>query len=167
MSFFNRKEWGAREGQALVGLDKDAVKGVALHWPAMTTPIKTVTGCFSALRSWQAYHMDTRGWADIAYQLAFDQLGNTYQLRGVRHRSAANGDRETNEEYGAFLLIVAPGERPSPKMVRNVNAHLRGFQDEYFPHATRVVGHRDIRPEPTDCPGDIVAGMIQDKLFHF
>lgn len=166
MSYFNRSEWQARAAKPLTELDLEHVEGIALHWPAMVTPIRTVTGVFTALRSWQAYHMDVKGWSDIAYQLAFDQLGNTYQLRGVRHRSAANGNRDVNERFGAFLLIVAPGERPSQKMLKNVNAHLRGTKTEYYTNAKRVVGHRDIRPEPTACPGDIVSGMITSKLFH-
>jgi hypothetical protein len=29
-----------------------------------------------------------------------------------------------------------------------------------FPHATEVVGHGDIRPQGTDCPGPIVRGLI-------
>jgi N-acetylmuramoyl-L-alanine amidase len=165
MTHYTRAEWGARPPEATYELDPAEVVGTALHWPAMDKPVTTVAAAMEKLRGWQDYHMDTLGWSDIGYQLAFDQLGNVYRLRGMTHRSGANGDRHVNERFGAFLLILAPGEQPTPAMVRRVRRYVRVWR-RIFPRATRIVGHNDIRPEPTACPGPIVSRMIDRRTFE-
>lgn len=163
---YSREEWGARPPTPGPGLlTPSRVRGIALHWPAMATRLDTVPEVKTALRSWQDYHMDGHGWSDIAYQAAVDQLGNSYQLRGLRHQSAANGDTDVNETYGALLLVLAMGERPSPAMVHAVQRRVARFR-ELFPNATRIVGHQDIRPEPTSCPGPAVMGLIHAGRFR-
>lgn len=166
MTFYDRTEWRARPGTDGPGLlTPSRVRGIALHWPAMTTKLDTVPEVMAALRSWQNYHMDTHGWSDIAYQRAVDQAGNTYQLRGFRTQSAANGDETTNREYGAMLLVLAIGEKPSDAMIETVRRQIGAFR-ERFPQASRIVGHQDIRPEPTSCPGPAVMGLIHAGRFR-
>lgn len=164
--YYPRKSWRARARRRHPGtLDRAQVRGLALHWPAMSKPLRTVADVKAALRSWQTFHMDTNGWSDIAYQDAFDQAGNRYKLRGLRHRSAANGSTDTNLRYGAILLVLAPGEEPSPAMIRAVRRHVRRFRKRYK-GATELVGHGDIRPEPTDCPGAAVRRHLKERTFE-
>ena len=165
MTHYDRAEWGARPPEAVYDLDPSEVVGVALHWPAMARPLGSVPAVMAALRGWQAYHMDQLGWSDIGYQLAFDQAGNVYRLRGIRHRSGANGDMHVNERFGAFLLVLAPGEMPSPLMLRRVRRYIRVWR-RIFPRATRIVGHNDVRPEPTACPGPAVSHLIDTGAFN-
>lgn len=171
MTHYSRAEWGARPAQPGPGLLTPArVKGLALHWPAMRARLDTPREVMAALRSWQTYHMDGHGWSDIAYQSAVDQLGNVYGLRGLRHQSAANGDTETNETYGALLLVLAIGEKPTPAMVAGVQRRVADFRRR-FPKASRIVGHQDIRPSPTgapstSCPGPAVMGLIHAGRFR-
>jgi hypothetical protein len=113
----------------------------------------------SALRGWQTYHMDGRGWSDIAYQIAVDQAGRAWTLRGLNIRSAANGDADVNRRYGAILLILAPGEKPSAAMVTTVRGVIGDFRRRY-PAGTQVKGHGQIRPEPTSCPGPAAQAAI-------
>jgi hypothetical protein len=157
---YNRKAWGARKRRRHPGtLDPHQVKGIALHWPGMAHPLGNVKAVVNALRSWQAFHMDDRGWSDIAYQVAVDQAGNRYRLRGLRNRSAANGNTQLNLEYGAVLLVLAEGEEPSEAMVsalRDVIAEHR----KIFPRSEAIVGHGQIRPGGTDCPGPAVRALI-------
>lgn len=164
MTHYSRHETGLRPAEGRYRLSKLLVRGVALHWPAMAQPLDTVAEVMAALRSWQAYHMDVRGWSDIAYQLAVDQQGNTYGLRGMRYRSAANGGTVVNRTHGAFLLVVAPGEQPSEAMAAKVR-QLVAEQQALFPLARRVVGHKDVRPEPTACPGPAVSRLITVGAF--
>lgn len=166
MTHYSRSEWGGRPPKAgRTRLDPQRVQGIALHWPAMTGRLTTVDQVKAALRSWQAYHMDTRGWSDIAYQVAIDQAGNTYGLRGLRIRSGANGDQDVNERFGALLLVLAEGEEPSPELIRAVQGRVRRHR-ELFPRSKRVVGHSDIRPEPTACPGPAVMELIRAGKFN-
>lgn len=161
--FFSRKEWGARPPTARYRLNPLEVRGVALHWPGDSIRRHTPDEVKRALRAWQADHMDRRGWSDIAYQEAIDQDGNRYQCRGLRHRSAANGDEDVNRTHGAILLVLAIGEKPSPAMVKEVKARVGRFGHIFG--AIDVVGHRDIRPGPTACPGDQVAALIEAGAF--
>ncbi|WP_161605422.1 peptidoglycan recognition protein family protein [Pimelobacter simplex] len=162
---FSRKDWRARDRRRHPGtLDRHQVEGIALHWPGMPHPLGTVTAVMNALRSWQRMHMDDNGWSDIAYQVAIDQQGNRYRLRGLKNRSAANGDTSLNLRYGAVLLVLAEGEKPSPAMiaeVRRVVARHRAL----FPRSRKIVPHSAIRPGGTDCPGDAVRKLIDGGVF--
>lgn len=160
MARITRSQWGARPARSGPGrLDPRQVRGMVLHWPAMKEQLHDVKAVCAALRSWQAYHMDTHGWSDIAYQEAIDQRGNTYVLRGLWKQSAANGDTDVNEEFGALLLVLAPGEKPSAAMLRTLRRRLARHR-EVFPRSVNIYGHNDVRPEPTACPGPIVSDLI-------
>lgn len=165
MTFLTRADWGARPPRQGPGpLDPLDVIGIALHWPAMAKPLRG-DAVSAALRSWQDYHMDTRGWSDIAYQEAIDQDGNVYELRGLHTQSGANGDTDVNEEYGALLLVLAPGELPTPELMTATRARIARHRT-LFPQSRRVVGHQQIRPEPTACPGPIVQKLIDADRFN-
>lgn len=153
-----------------VALKVANVDGYALHWPGMAKPIDA-TGAVgqrrvcSALRGWQAYHMDVRGWSDIAYQSAVDQAGRKYTLRGQNIQSGANGNQDVNVRYGAILLVLAPGEKPSPAMVATVKEVGGEFCRRFTGARKKPYGHRDVRPAGTDCPGPLAYAAIQAGTF--
>lgn len=166
MTTYSRKDWGARTPTAGPGdLTPSRVEGIALHWPAMSSPLRTVAAVMDALRSWQTYHMLTKGWSDIAYQVAVDQAGNRYILRGLAVQSGANGGDDVNERFGAALLVVAPGEQPTPELIAEVRTVVADHR-AMFPNSRRVVGHSQIRPEPTACPGPAVLRLINEGAFN-
>lgn len=161
MARISRSAWGARPARPGPGrLDPRKVRGMVLHWPAMEKQLRGVKAVSAALRSWQAFHMDDHGWSDIAYQEAIDQDGNSYVLRGLWRQSAANGDSDVNEEFGAILLVLAPGEHPSAAMLRTLRRRIARHR-EVFPRSRTIYGHNDVRPEPTACPGPIVSDLIE------
>lgn len=168
--WITRKDWGARLKRGkYTRLSRDNVIGVALHWPGITRPIHGVENVKRALRGWQALHMDTNGWMDIAYNEAIDQDGNVYRLRGLANQSAANGNQTVNRQYAALLLILAPGERPSGKMIRSVNRRLRKYAKAYPRMQNQVVAvrpHSFVRGGGTECPGDVVRDCIKRRVFH-
>lgn len=161
-----REEWGAEAPNGGPGLlEQQRVVGLALHWPGDAGRLRGVAEVSAHLRSWQHYHMHTKGWSDIAYQGAVDQDGNYYELRGLWTQSGANGDEDVNERYGALLLVVAAGEYPSAAMIDTVRDTVARHRDR-FPHSERIVPHSAIRPEATACPGDIVRGLISRDVFE-
>lgn len=169
-TYLPRSAWGARAPRGSTSLAPSVVVGEALHWPGMAKPIDAVGDAgkarvASALRGWQNYHMDDRGWSDIAYQIAIDQVGRAWTLRGLNIRSAANGDATVNKLYGAFLLILAPGEQPSAAMKAAVKNVIRDFRAR-MPHASATPkGHKDVRAAGTDCPGPLAYAAIQHGDF--
>lgn len=166
MSYYPRWTWGARKRRRHPGtLDPAKVVGIALHWPAMDRRLRRVADVKAALRGWQRFHMDNRGWSDIAYQVAVDQQGNRYRLRGHKFRSAANGNTALNLSYGAILLVLAPGEKPSDAMIAGVRRVIAAHRRRY-PNSSKIVGHGQIRPGGTECPGTEAQTMIDAGEFE-
>lgn len=163
---YTRADWQALPPKPGPGpLDPAKVEGLAFHWPGMSSPLRGVNAVMAALRGWQRYHMNTRGWSDIAYQIAVDQDGNTYDLRGLRTQSAANGDTDVNERFGAVLLVVAPGEPLTPELVAAARRVVRRHR-QLFPSSKLLVGHSQIRPDGTECPGPVVSRALDGGLFR-
>src|SRR4249919_716858 len=81
--------------------------GSAVHYggstpnPAPTDHVK----CESTWRSWQNYHMDNNGWADIAYTAGYCNHGYVLAGRGYGVRTAANGTNDANYKFYAFCWI--------------------------------------------------------------
>lgn len=163
---YTRTQWGARAARGGPGpLSASRVIGIALHWPAMSRPVRGFKAVAAALRNWQSYHMNTQGWSDIGYQLAVDQDGNRYELRGMRTQSGANGNTTLNQQFGAVLLVLAPGEHPTEAMVREVHTIIAEHRG-HFPSSRRIVGHGQIRPEGSQCPGPITQDLINRGAFE-
>lgn len=166
MTTYTRSDWKARPAAHSPGvLLPENVEGIAIHWPATTAPLRGFAAVARALRSWQTYHMDGHGWSDIAYQVAVDQDGNRWILRGLGMQSAANGDQDVNRRFGAVLVIVAEGEQPTAKAIAEVRRVVRDFRRQ-FPKGTKIVGHQDVRPDPTACPGPILEELVRKGTFE-
>lgn len=167
VKYLPRSEWGARAPKSGPGkLTPSRVKGLALHWPGMgNRRIGSAASVASALRGWQTFHMDDRGWSDIAYQVAVDQAGRVWTLRGLEVQSGANGDNAVNEAYGAVLLVLGTGEQPTPEMISSVREVVRDFR-KLFPGADEIKPHSAVRPDPTDCPGDLARALISAGAFE-
>jgi hypothetical protein len=162
VEYLPRSAWNARPPNGGPGnLTVSRVEGAVIHWPGTgsTSVIHSKAAVASALRGWQNYHMDTRGWSDIAYQIAVDQAGRAWTLRGLRTQSGANGDTDVNERYGAILLILVTGEQPSAAMKATTRAVIADFRRIYS-RGTAIRPHSAVRPEPTDCPGDPARAAI-------
>lgn len=159
VTYLPRSAWNARPANGSTPLVAAEVEGTALHWPGMAEPISSQDAVASALRGWQDWHMDGRGWSDIAYQVAVDQAGRAWTLRGLTTRSAANGDADVNRRYGAILLVLAPGEEPSDEMSATVCGVIADFRAIY-PNGTAIEPHSAVRPAGTDCPGDAARAAI-------
>src|SRR5690606_24318204 len=94
-----RSSWTStsRGGAQLTGTK---LQGIAWHWPGTTRDeigVETEAQTANRLRGYRNFHVGTRGWADIGYNLAIDQAGRVWDLRGLSRvgahcASAANPD---------------------------------------------------------------------------
>lgn len=161
--YLPRSAWtSAPKPDGLVRLDPGLVRGDAQHWPGGNVDFggKTQAQIGSYLEGIRRFHTGTRGWTDIAYQQAIDPEGRIWELRGIEHKSAANGDTIPNALYGATLWLVGPNERPTQAQV---TAYQTARQDRWlkrYPTATQVKRHSDVRPDGTACPGPYVGALV-------
>lgn len=155
-----------RPAARLAPLVASEVRGLAIHYTGSATPLGQTATLEQSARRLEAErvdHVTGRGWTDIAYAAAADQAGNLFDCRGARWRSAANGDRAVNGSHGAITWLGGVGDEPTAAAV----AAIRWWREHewlpLFPHATAVVGHRDLHS--TACPGDPMYGLILAGAF--
>lgn len=142
------------------------LRGVAVHYTGSTAKMgTTATLALSAkrLEAERVFHVNDRGWSDIAYSYAIDQEGRVFELRGLDYRCAANGDQEKNQHYHAVTILIGQGDKPTPAAVEAFVDWRNDVFLKRFPHATAVVGHRDLFG--TDCPGDPAYALVKNGTF--
>jgi hypothetical protein len=119
--------------------------GDARLWPY------TRDRAFTLVRGWQNFHMDSRGWSDLAYNAVVDLYGRVFVARGPGVRSAANGtDLENGRRYAICFLMG--GDDPLTDEAKFGFLAARQFlrsQDLRTGHI--IVGHQNVRA--TSCPG--------------
>lgn len=109
--------------------------------------------CSAIWRSWQKYHMSTRGWADIAYTSGVCPHGYVFDGRGPQVRTAANGTNKGNSRSYATCYIGGTGD---PFTIE--------AQSGFIAEAARLrvplnKVHADWRP--TGCPGPAITGWVR------
>lgn len=118
--------------------------------------------CIKTWRGWQAYHMNTHGWADIAYTGGFCNHGYAFAGRGAGVRTAANGTNDGNQRFYAVTWIGGQGQEPTQA--------ARDAFEWWVAQLRKQGAGRECRPhryfKSTGCPGDPVAGECARLHLH-
>lgn len=102
--------------------------------------------CPSIWRAWQAFHMDDRGWYDIAYNSGVCPHGVRFEGRGDRVRSGANGTNDGNRRSYATVYIAGDSDPLTDEA-------KMAFLDEASRFGVKLRwDHSDWKP--TACAGD-------------
>jgi hypothetical protein len=145
-----RGEWGARPPNSVTGLSVDTDTD---HWggPGFGAPFPHES-CPAKVRAWQNFHMDSRGWSDIAYNAVACPHGFLFEGRGRGRRSAANGTTAGNS--GSYATCYLGGE--GDDFTEAGKRAMRASGNWLTRAGSRRLGHRDWKS--TTCPGgDIYA----------
>jgi len=117
--------------------------------------------CPARILAAQRYHMEEKGWLDIAYNHLFCRHGFVFVGRGFGVRSAANGTTEANDSYFAvcFLGDDSVGRADvTPEARRALQQLIREYRRRY-------AAAREVRPHSdfyaTACPGDELRALIK------
>jgi hypothetical protein len=111
------------------------------------------TRCASIWRAWQSFHMDARGWSDIAYSSGVCPHGTRFEGRGPGRRTAANGTNTGNDLSLATCYIAGVGDPLT-------DAAKHAFCDEAARFGVPLDrAHSDWKP--TGCPGDELRAWIR------
>jgi hypothetical protein len=154
--FHGRADWGARPPRSRTSIP--AAEGDTAHYGGpspwsgsidRSTPERFMATadharCATIMRAYQAFHMDSRGWSDFAYNSAACPHGHRFEGRGPGVRSAAQGTTAGNDRsYATVYLAGAADPLTEPAQ--------RAYLDEGGRLMRLRWGHRDWKS--TACPG--------------
>jgi hypothetical protein len=167
VEYLPRSAWTstAAGGATLTG---SKLLGTSVHYPGDGNVIYaglTRDQVAGKLRAYRSYHVNTRGWSDIGYQVAGDQAGRVWDLRGIGRvpaASASDANPDANQEWGAFLMVIGNSEAPSPALIEAFR-HWRFHRWlTRWVGKTAVRGHRQVPGAQTSCPGSRVVALIDN-----
>lgn len=159
--FRTRSQWGAR---ATRGNGNDIAAhpaGTAVHWEGPAMGSVAHSQCDGIVRSIQAYHQDSKGWADIAYSFVVCQHGVIHEGRGWKRGSAANGTTAANLAYYAVCGLTGKGDDTPPALVQGIKDACDMNRAHGAGHA--IVGHLDLFA--TACPGPDLMAEVRKGTF--
>ena len=137
------------------------MRGVAVHYTGTNADEQRLhRNCAARVRAIQRFHMEEKGWLDIAYNHVFCRHGFVFVGRGFGARSAANGTADSNDRYFAicFLGDDSVGRADITAEARRAFRQLiREYRRRYRP-AREVRPHSDFYA--TGCPGDELRALI-------
>jgi hypothetical protein len=160
MRLVTRQQWGARPPRARSSLARAEQRGTAVHYSAADADEQADHArCAGRVRGIQAFHLDNRGWSDIAYSYLACKHGFVFEGRGLGTRTAAQGTNAGNDGYHAVCFlgddtanrddVTDAGRQAIREAVKHCNAWARVA--EVRPHSSF---------KATSCPGDDLRGWI-------
>lgn len=162
MRIITRAEWGARQPKR-----RYTIKPTPRLWlhHFATNGWKGIAG----MRECQRFHMDTKGWADIAYSFCVDNdTGVIYEGRGALVAGGHTADDNTTS-HAICIMGNTHAVDLSPKAVRSIawlTAH--GKAKGWWTTPTITGSHRDAqawgysRKNGTVCAGDFAQARIPE-----
>ncbi len=156
-----RYVWGAAPASSRTPLEVAVARGIAVHYSAMLADwVHSHDDCASRVRSIQRFHMQDRGWADIAYSWVVCHHGYRFLGRDLGIRTAAQGTTAGNDAYHAVCFLGADAENrddvtdPGRRAIIDAIAEVQAWAHRPI----EVRPHSDFHP--TGCPGDELRAWI-------
>lgn len=106
-------------------------------------------------RSFQAYHIDVKGWSDIGYHVGIFASGNRYLGRYASRHAVAWGAHAVNANNTLGIVFVTDGP-----ITYHQQASFDEVLGEYGIRPDLLRGHREVPGNATACPGDIIMDRI-------
>lgn len=163
MTYFPRSAWTSapKGGVVLKGTGR-TMTTIYIHYPGQGAAIgnASVAATKRRLEGYRRMHKNVNGWADIAYNVAVDQAGNVWELRGIDRQSGANGGTRSNRSGQAVLVLVGNNEKPTAACLDGIREAVRRIRAQH-PQATRIRGHQQSPDASTACPGPHLMGYVR------
>jgi hypothetical protein len=137
----------------------NGVTRITLHHTAMEEEIRGI-GDAEAVRAIQAFHQDTRGWADIGYHWLIGRDGRVYEGRALDVQGAHAGGDNNRNNLGVSVIGDFSTRLPDGPQLATLTAFLRDQMRTRSIPLDRLFGHRDFKA--TACPGDALYAWLLD-----
>jgi hypothetical protein len=162
MRFVSRKEWGAAKPKSVTPLR--TCDAVVYHYTAADADVQVDhRNCAGRVRGIQRYHMETKGWNDIAYSFLVCKHGYVYEGRGYKTRSAATGNDNDHTLAVCFLGGDKKGRDDVTNEGRRAEVEITQAIEAVWKRRMKYRGHRDYMA--TSCPGDELYSYIRSEAF--
>jgi hypothetical protein len=146
MPFFyqSRAAWGARPPKSVRPITRPVQALILHHTVTATGPDEA-----AILRQVQNFHMDTKGWQDVAYSWLVGQSGTIYQGRGWGV-VGGHTDGWNDQAHAVCFIGNSDTDAPSPAALASILAVKAESAALYGGHVTTRL-HGDVNQ--TGCPG--------------
>jgi peptidoglycan recognition protein len=163
MQVISRNAWGARRPAGPRGTVAKPASYVLIHHTAGYNPtVDTTAEEEASMRAIQNYHMNSRGYKDIAYSFVVFASGRLYEGRGWGTRGAHTlGDVPPSTSpapdynglgYAWCFAGDFTAQTPTQKAIDAVVAHATwGIDNGWIKAEPHVKGHSEV--SQTGCPG--------------
>jgi hypothetical protein len=152
----SRAAWGARPNNNPRRIAPADRLGISWHYDG-GSPLNLAkqhhSACLDRVKADQVFHMDSRGWADIGYNLLVCQHGRVIEGRGADLQGAHSPG--VNATHYGVQFMVGGTESPTPAAwtrAADLAAQLRAHSGR----SLRSWGHKDDPKASTECPGSVI-----------
>ncbi|MEV8585864.1 peptidoglycan-binding domain-containing protein [Streptomyces sp. NPDC051180] len=165
-TFVTRAQWGARAPEGTNSNITPEQGGVVIHHiDAVKVARANHADCAAQVRGIQSYHMDSNGWADVAYSHLACVHGYLFQGRGEYVRTAAQGTTQGNDDWYAICALTGGTASAYDVISAQLIDAIR-----YGVNRLRVsggagpaiTGHRD--HHATECPGNLYSRVLKGEV---
>ena len=113
------------------------------------------------LRAIQKSYETSRGYS-VGYNVAVDQRGGAWELRGFDIKCAAN---KGHNDHTWAILVLVDGTDPASVAAQQTIRELVALAETHADRALAIKGHCQL-PASTACPGVGLLGQIIDGVFR-
>jgi len=164
MRLVTREQWNARAPRSRSPFFP--TQPCTGHWNGPTLLIKGKPEwgheyCAAMVRGIQNFHMDSRGWSDIAYNWLVCRHGYTFEGRGLKYQNGANGTNAGNKSSPAICYLGGEANAYTDE-AKIAFYQTTQYVATYSSAKTGAIGHRDHKS--TQCPGDTIYRWIKSGM---
>ena len=154
MDFISRTDWHARPPKrAFTRLRPSRIVGIVVHHSGVANPPDGV----AAVRAYERYHIDTRGWNAIAYNWLVDERGVIYEGRGPGIVSGAT--KHYNFKTESICYTGYGGTKLPEVALISITEVIEDIQARYGGRLW-LKGHQDLAA--TTCPGSELYAWLKN-----
>jgi hypothetical protein len=165
VNYVSRSGWGAKAPLSRpTVLLASRVDTIVYHYTAANADEQAEhRNCAQRVRGVQAFHQNSRGWNDIAYNYLVCKHGYIYEGRGIENKSAATGVHNGHTLAVCFLGDDTLDRDDVTIAGRQALVEISRWIRQRRPAISKYAGHRDFMS--TSCPGNELYTYIHSKVF--